>query len=330
MVRIALDAMGGDHAPGSIVKGAVRAAHSFLVEIILVGDESAIKKELRAYKNTGRIFVHHSSQVIGNNESPATAVKQKKDSSINVAVQLLKKGEVDAVVSAGNTGALMASALFGLGRIKGIERPAIATVFPTEHKKVLLLDMGANVDCKPQHLQQFAIMGSVYAEKVLHVKNPKIGLLNIGEEIAKGNEQTTAAYPLLQNAPINFIGNVESKEILTGKVDVVVCDGFVGNLILKFAESVSQTVVTLLKKEIKKNLMTQFGALMLTPAFSSLKKMVDYDEYGGAPLLGVNGVCYKAHGRARSKAIMNAIRESAEASQQRIVSSILEVEEKIA
>jgi phosphate acyltransferase len=329
LIKIALDAMGGDHAPASIVKGAVKAVKAFPIEILLVGDEELIRQELAQYNNVSNISIQHASQVIGNNESPTAALKQKKDSSITVAISLLKQKKVNAVVSAGNTGALMAASLFGLGRIKGVERPAIATIFPTEDHKVLLLDMGANVDCKPSHLLHFGIMGSVYAEKVMHIKNPRIGLLNIGEEPNKGNELTIATYSLLKSAPINFVGNVESKEILAGKVDVIVCDGFIGNLVLKFAESVSQMVVKLLKKEIKKNPMTQLGALMLTPALMGLKKMVDYDEYGGAPLLGVNGICYKAHGRAKSKAIMNALREAAEAVSEKVIDSIQQVEEKI-
>jgi glycerol-3-phosphate acyltransferase PlsX len=268
----------------------------------------------------------HASEVIGMDESPASAVKQKKDSSINVAISLVKSGEADGVISAGNTGALMAAALFGLGRIKGIERPAIATVFPIAEGRILLLDMGANVDCKPQHLEQFGRMGSLYAEKVMHIPNPRVGLLNIGEEKEKGNELTQAVWPLLKSAPINFIGNVESKEILSGTVDVVVCDGFVGNLILKFGESLAKYVINMLKKEVKKNVISQLGALMLLPSLGNLKKMVDYDEYGGAPFLGVNGVCFKAHGRARAKAIKNAIRVTGEAVKENMVEclSVLE------
>jgi glycerol-3-phosphate acyltransferase PlsX len=256
------------------------------------------------------------------NEPPVAAVKQKRDASVNVAVALVKQGKADAIVSAGNTGALMAAALFGLGRIKGIERPAIATVFPSAYGPVLLLDMGANVDCKPKHLEQFAFMGSVYAEHVMHKKLPRIGLLNIGEEAEKGNELTLATYPLLKSAKLNFVGNVESKEILEGKVDVVVCDGFVGNLILKFAENIGKSVVEMLKRELKRNPITKLGAVMLSPALFNLKKLVDYDEYGGAPLLGLDGICFKAHGRAKAKAIHNAIRVAREAVAENVVHCI--------
>jgi len=329
LIRIALDAMGGDYAPQEIVKGALDALPESAVHVILVGDEREIRKILDAHKGRANdnISVIHAGEVIGMDESPALAVKQKKDSSINVAVRLLKQGRADALISAGNTGALMAASLFGLGRIKGIERPAIATIFPTAGKSVLLLDMGANVDCKPKHLKQFAQMGSLYAEHVMHRENPKIGLLNIGEEPGKGNELTVQTYPLLKTSKLNFIGNVESKEILEGKVDVIVCDGFIGNLILKFGETIGKTVFTLLKKEIAKNPLTKFGALFLLPAFHSLKKMVEYDEYGAAPLLGIDGVVFKAHGRAKSRAIKNAIKTTAEAVSERIVRCISLVEE---
>jgi glycerol-3-phosphate acyltransferase PlsX len=222
----------------------------------------------------------------------------------------------------------MAAALFKLGRIPGVERPAIATIFPTGSGKVLCLDMGANSDNRPKHLQQFGEMGSVYSEHVMHVRSPRVGLLNIGEEPEKGNELTTAAYPLLLQSRINFIGMVESKEILTGKVDVVVCDGFVGNLILKFGESVSSFVVDLLKKELSKNPITWLASLMLLPAFLSLRKKIDYDEFGGAPILGLDGICIKAHGRARAKAIKNAIRVAYEAVAEDVIGCIKAAEEK--
>ncbi len=323
--RIAVDAMGGDFAPREIVKGAIKAVGSIPVQIVLVGDEVEIKK-IFGREKLDRISIVHASQVIGMDEPPASAVKNKKDSSINVAMKFVKEGKADGVVSAGNTGALMASALFNLGRISGVERPAIATIFPIPQGEILLLDMGANVDSKPKHLKQFAEMGSLYAEHVMHIKNPRVGLLNIGEEIEKGNELTISAYPLLKEAKINFIGNVESKEILSGKVDVIVCDGFIGNLILKFAESVSETVLKLLKEEISKNPISKLGVLMVLPALTNLKKTIDYEEHGGAPLLGIAGVCFKAHGRAKEKAIMNAIRVAAESVEKDIVGCISKVE----
>ena len=319
MIRIAIDAMGGDFAPKEIIKGAVAAAREFSISVILVGDKVKVEAELKHYKNPTNISVVHASEVIGMDESPTGSVRTKKDSSINVAMNLLKDGKAEAVVSAGNTGALMASALFKLGRISGIERPAIATIFPTQKGEVLLLDMGANVDCKPQHLYQFAQMGSVYAERVMHVKDPKVGLLNIGEEAEKGNELTLAAYALIKTAPINFIGNVESKDILSGDADVIVCDGFVGNMILKFGESVSLMLFSLLKEEMDKHPVSKLGLFFMLPVLRNLMKRIDYDELGGALLLGVAGVCVKAHGRAKAKAIKNAIGVAAEAASEKIV-----------
>ncbi len=322
MIRIAVDAMGGDFAPGEIVKGSVLASLELPVSLKLAGDRQALEKELARYPKKGDISIVHASEVIGNDESPVQAVKQKKDSSLNVAVALVKKGEADAVVSAGNTGALMAASLFALGRIPGVERPAIAAIFPTPSGPILLLDMGANVDCKPKNLVQFAEMGSQYAEHVMHINNPRVGLLNIGEEKEKGNELAVSSWPLLKETKINFVGNVESKEILSHKVDVVVCDGFVGNLILKFGESISDFTVSLLKKELSKNIVTKFAAFLLLPALGNIKKSVDYDEAGGAPMLGINGVVFKAHGRAKAKAFKNAIRAAHEAAREDLVGCI--------
>lgn len=328
MIRIAVDAMGGDFAPAEIVRGAVAASLELPADIALVGDEARIQKELNRYRQKGKISVIHAPEVIGNDESPVQAVKQKKESSINIAVSLAKDKKADAVVSAGNTGALMAAGLFGLGRISGVERPAIATIFPTPSGPILLLDMGANVDCKPKHLQQFAEMGSQYAEHVMHINNPRVGLLNIGEEKEKGNELVTQSWPLLKDARINFVGNVEAKEILSGKVDVIVCDGFVGNLILKFGESISDFILNLFKKELTKNFIAKFAAFLLLPALAGIKKSVDYDEAGGAPMLGINGIVFKAHGRAKAKAIKNAIRVAYEAAREDLVGCISKMEEK--
>jgi len=314
--------MGGDHAPAEIVKGAVLASRESPVEVLLVGDESKIQKELQHYKIRGNVKVVHASEVIDMDDAPAQAVKQKKDASINVAVSLVKEGKADAVVSAGNTGAIMAASLFKLGRVKGIERPAIATEFPLPAGKVLLLDMGANVDCKPKHLQQFAMMGSLYAQYVLHIDNPRVGLLNIGEEKEKGNELTRESWPLIKQLPINFIGNVESKEIFNGVADVIVCDGFVGNLILKFAESFAGAVFKLLRNELSGGILNKIGLAFLLPAFLRLRKKITYDEYGGAPLLGISAVVYKSHGRSNARAIKNAIRESAEAAEKNMVEAI--------
>ena len=314
MITIALDAMGGDFAPGEIVRGAILASQQFpSIEVILVGNPEKIGSELRKYKEKGKLPVVAASEVIEMDDQPAQAVKSKKDASINVSVSLVKEGKADAVISAGNTGAIMAASLFKLGRISGIERPAIATQFPLPTGNVLLLDMGANVDCKPKHLQQFAIMGNIYARHTMHIENPRIGLLNIGEEKEKGNELTRESWDLIKKLPLNFIGNVESKEILQGKADVVVCDGFVGNLILKFAESLAGSFFQLLKEELSKGVLNKIGLTFLLPAFFKLRKKITYDDYGGAPLLGINGIVFKAHGRAKAAAIKNAIRETAEA-----------------
>ena len=313
MIRIAVDAMGGDFAPTEVVKGAVLASQELPAEIILVGKPDQLNQELKKYKQKGKLPVVAATEVIGMNEPPAQAVKSKKDASINVAVALVKDGKADAVVTAGNTGALMAASLFKLGRIPGIERPAIATEFPLPAGKVLLLDMGANVDCKPKHLQQFAIMGSLYATHTMHINNPRVGLLNIGEEKEKGNELTRESWDLIKQTKVNFIGNVESKEILQGKADVIVCDGFVGNLILKFGESLGVSVFQMLKSELSKGILNKIGLAFLLPALLKLRKKVTYDDYGGAPLLGINGVVFKAHGRAKAAAIKNAIRETFEA-----------------
>lgn len=326
MIRIAIDAMGGDFAPKEIVKGTVAASLELPAEILLVGEEGKIKEELKRWRQKGDVKIIHAPEIISNEESPVQAVKQKKNSSINIAISLIKEKKADAVVSAGNTGALMASALLNLGRIPGVERPAIATIFPTRLGSVLLLDMGANVDCKPKHLLQFAKMGAQYAEHVMHVTNPRVGLLNIGEEEGKGNELTLEALPLLKQAKINFIGNVEAKEILSGKVDVIVCDGFVGNLILKFGESISSFIVDQIKQELNRNLVTKFAAFLLLPALANLRRKIDYDEFGGAPMLGINGIVFKAHGRARAKAFKNAIRTAHEAVCQDLLGWILKIE----
>ena len=322
MIRIAVDAMGGDFAPKEIIKGAVRASQDLPAEILLVGNPEKIYRELKKYKKKGKLPVVAASEVIEMDDPPAQAVKQKKDASINVAVSLVKEGKAEAVISAGNTGALMAAALFKLGRIPGVERPAIATEFPLPSGKVLLLDMGANVDSKPKHLAQFAEMGSLYALHVLHIDNPRVGLLNIGEEKEKGNELTREAWPLLKHSSTNFIGNVEAKEVLQGKADVIVCDGFVGNLILKFGESISEAIFQILKNGLSKGIMNKIGLAFLYPSLRKLRKTLSSDEYGAAPLLGISRIVFKAHGRAKANAIKNAIRETAEAVKEDMVSCI--------
>jgi len=316
-MRIALDVMGGDKAPQVTVKGAVQAAREAdslgIEEIILVGDSQAIKKELSSLGASNLpLSIKPAREVIAPDEAAASAVKQKKDSSIVVATNLVKEGKADALVSAGHTGAVMASCLINLKRLKGISRPAIATLVPNIKGATVLLDAGANVDCKPKHLVQFALMGSVYAHYILGIEKPKVGLLSIGEEKSKGNELTFETYRLLENSQLNFVGNAEGKDIANGAVDVVVCDGFVGNVLLKFGESFAKMIMAELKEELSRNFPLKLRALISRPAFVSLKRRLDYSEYGGAPLLGTNGVCIISHGKSSSKAIKNALRVASE------------------
>jgi glycerol-3-phosphate acyltransferase PlsX len=312
-MKIAIDAMGGDNAPEVVVEGAVLAAREYNVEIFLVGIEQAIRQELNKYEINGlKLDIVSAADVVGMDEPPLVALRQKKDSSLSRAAQLVKRGEAQAMLSAGNTGAAMACAKFTLKSIKGVERPAIATLLPSLKGCSLLLDVGANVDCKPFHLLQFAIMGQVYAHDVMGIAEPKVGLLNIGHEPGKGNELTKQAFELLDQAPINFIGNVEGKHIYNGETDVIVCDGFIGNVGLKISEAVADTITVLFKRQVKKSLRNKLGALLLKNALLEMKQRIDYSEYGGAPLLGLNGVCIICHGKSSAKAIKNAIRVAAE------------------
>ncbi|MCR4442345.1 MAG: phosphate acyltransferase PlsX [Peptococcaceae bacterium] len=309
-MRIAVDAMGGDHAPAEIIKGALAAAElDSSLHIILVGQEKEIIKHLPGeLANSSRLSIVHCQEVIGMHEHPATAYRKKKDASITVATRLVKEKEAQAVVSAGSTGAQMVAALFGLGRLEGVDRPAILIILPTLQGPALLLDGGANADCKPANLLQFAKMGKIYAEKVLGMNNPRVGLINIGEEAAKGNDLTIKAYELLgSDRDLNFIGNIEGRDILSGKAEVMVCDGFVGNIALKIIEGTAGTIMALLKEEMTASLWRKIGALMLKPGLKRLKWRLDYAEYGGMPLLGVKGVSIICHGSSQAKAIKNAI-----------------------
>jgi len=324
-MKIAVDAMGGDHAPEEVVKGAVAAANDLQVEVVLVGDQTLLAAGLKKYPLTEKISIEHASQVIEMGESPVAAIKEKKDSSITVGLRLVKQGAVEGFVSAGNTGAVMTASVFGLGRIKGIERPAIAMVWPTQKGKTVLLDFGANADCKPKHLLQFAHLGSIFAEQVLHIPRPSVGLLSIGEEEKKGNDLVAGTFPLLKKSSLNFVGNVESNDIFTGDVDVFVCDGFVGNMLLKFAEGVLSFFTSMIKREIKSRFLAKIGVLFLLPVFRSLQKRTNYDEYGGALLLGVKGVCIISHGRSNAKAIKNAIKEAKESIEADIISKFGEI-----
>jgi len=322
MVKIALDAMGGDYAPSEIVKGAVEAVKKNYAEVVLVGIESEIEKELAKHPAVEGISIKHASEVIAMDEVPATAVRKKKDSSMVVAANLVKEQQVQGMVSAGSTGAQMAAGIMNIGRIKGISRPAIATLLPTLNGPKLLLDVGANMDSKPENLLQFAHMGSLYSEKLLGQTKPKIGLVNIGAEKGKGNQLTIETYELLEQSNLNFVGNIEPRDIPNGPVDVMVCDGFVGNCLLKFAEGLAKGFGTLLKRELTKNPVRKMGALILAPGLKDFKKQFDYSEHGGAPLLGINGVSIICHGSSNSIAICNAIRVAVQSYENKLVEAI--------
>lgn len=323
-MKIAVDAMGGDYAPAEIVKGAVEAAVRDGIEIVLVGQQERVETELKKYSYPpGKIVVYHAPQVIEMNEHPASAVRNKRDSSIVVATKLLKDGKASAVVSAGNTGAQMAAALFILGRVPGIDRPGIATVFPSPKGPKVLLDSGANVDVKSRNLVQFAYLGSIYSRNVLGIERPRVALLNIGSEPNKGTETIQEAFQELSGDPkINFSGNIEGREFLTADVDVIICDGFVGNVVLKLTEGLVSTLMALVREELKKNPLRSVGGVLVKPAFKELFKKLDYTEYGGAPLLGVMGISIICHGSSNYKAIRNAIRFARETAESGFLESL--------
>lgn len=310
-MKIAVDAMGGDFAPLETVKGAIQALEEIEnLSIILVGKKEEIEKELHKYSyNKERISIVDAREVIEMDDDPISAIKLKKDSSMNRTLELVKSGEAKASVSAGNTGALISSSQLKLRRIKGVLRPAITTIFPSKKGDIVLMDVGANSDCRSDFINQFATMGSVYYEEMFGTKNPKVGLLNIGSEEGKGNEITRESYNLLkENKKINFVGNIESREMMDGDVDVIVTDGFTGNMVLKTAEGVSKFIFSLLKDEINKSTFGKIGALLLKPIFKKMKNRLDSSEYGGALFLGINGISIKAHGNSSSKGIKNAIK----------------------
>lgn len=308
-MKIAIDAMGGDHAPKEIVLGAMKAVAEFKdIQIILVGDEAKIKKYLT---NQDRIDILHTDEVILPTDEPVRAVRRKKTASMVVAAQLVQDGNADACISAGNTGALMAAGLFIVGRIDGIERPALSPTLPTTGGEgFVLLDVGANSDAKPEHLLQYAIMGSIYSEKVLGVDKPRVGLLNIGTEEKKGNDLTKHAFELMQNANIHFIGNVEARDLLEGAADVVVTDGFTGNMVLKSIEGTALSVMKMLKTVLTSSLKSKLAAAVLKPDLIQLKTKMDYSEYGGAGLFGLKAPVIKAHGSSDANAIYNAVRQA--------------------
>ena len=312
-MHIAVDAMGGDHAPGVIVQGALRAHAELGLNITLVGDQNLICKELgdAGSKDDG-IRIHHCSQMVAMDEASVKVLRHKKDASIMVAFDLAKKGKVDAVVSAGNSGATVGAAVLKLGRVKGVERPALAGVFPGARGKVVLIDVGANVDTKPKQLFESGIMGDIFARSILNIAHPKVGLLNVGEEGTKGNEQVRIAHNLFSKGPFNFVGNVEGRHIFSGDVHVIVSDGFVGNVALKLSEGMAETVGMMFEKEMSQGLISRIGYRLSRKAFESFKKNLDYTEYGGVLLLGAKGVGIVCHGSSPSKAIKNAIRTAAD------------------
>ncbi|MCA6079560.1 phosphate acyltransferase PlsX [Candidatus Endomicrobiellum agilis] len=330
---IALDAMGGDFAPVSTVEGAIFAARESRHKILLVGSEKIIAEELLkqskqySFVSLDNIKIVNATEFVTMDEHPAKAIRQKKDSSLSVCARLVAEGKADAFVSMGNSGAAMSAALFYLKRIEGVLRPAISTAFPSVNGYCIIADMGANVDCVPEYLLQFGIMASLFCEKVTGVKNPRIGLVSIGEEPTKGNELTLAAFDLLRKAEINFIGNVEGGDIVKDKVDVAVCDGFVGNVILKFGEGLTEMMLKLVRKEVKQHPITWASLPFLWLAIRDLRKKVDYSESGGAPLLGVDGVCIIGHGKSNGKAVKNAILAGARAAEHNLA---VEIKEAIA
>lgn len=309
-MRIAVDSMGGDKAPSVVVDGALSALKETGddLDVILVGREADVRASLGSKGEISpRLKIVDAPDVIAMDEPPAATLRKKKQSSIAVGLRMQKEGAADGFISAGNTGAVAANAIFGLGRIKGVSRPAIATFAPTRRDPCIILDVGANVENKPRHLLQFGVMGSCYAQVALRKDEPRVGLLNVGEERSKGGDILTEAYDLLEGAHLNFIGNVEGRDIFRGDVDVVVCDGFVGNVILKFTESVVDMFYAVMKEELTKDMRAKFGAALLRPAFRKLRSTFDYAEYGGAPLLGVDGACMICHGSSSAVAIKNAI-----------------------
>lgn len=312
-MKLVIDAYGGDNSPSAVIEGVCRALREWSdFDVILTGDEEGIRKELaaRPTADMSRISMIHAPEVITCDEQPTVAVKRKKNSSLVAAMNVMAAHEADCLISAGSTGAVLTGATLIVRRIPGVKRPALAPVMPTAGKPFLLLDCGANSDCKPEYLQQFAVMGSAYMEGVMGISSPVVGLVNNGEEEAKGSELAKAAHALLKETPVNFTGNCEAREIFSGNYDVLVTDGFTGNVILKEAEGLAFTLFRMLKRELRSSFKTKLGALMAKPAFKRVKATMDYTEYGGAPLLGINGGIIKAHGSSDAKAFVSAIRQA--------------------
>ena len=325
-MRIVLDGMGGDNAPEEIVKGAVEASKLISDEIIIVGQEELILDELKKYSyDDQKISIVHASQVIENEDTPVRAVRRKKDSSMVVGINMIKNGEGDLFISAGNTGALMAGSLFNLGRIQGIDRPALGSVYPIlGSEPALLVDAGANSECKPNNLLEFAMMGSIYMDKVIGRTNPRVGLVNLGVEENKGSTLTKATYELLDKSHMNFVGNVEAREVPRGACDVIVCDGFVGNVILKLTEGLALNIMKLLKNKFTAGMKAKLGSIFLMDKFKEIKSEFDYTEYGGAPILGVKGPVVKMHGSSNANAVKNTILKGIPFAKENVVGTISE------
>lgn len=325
-MKIVIDGMGGDNAPKSNVEGVVNAIKEYNVDLIITGDKDTLEKEFSNYEfDRSKLEIVHTSEIIENEDKPVKAIRSKKDSSMVVALRLVKEGRADAVISAGNTGALLAGGLFVVGRIKGIDRPCLCPVIPNIKKGMTLIaDGGANADCKPKNLVEFAAMSNIYAKKVLDIKSPKVALANVGVEEGKGNDLVKKAYDELKNIDLNFIGNIEARDVINAYTDIIVCDGFTGNILLKSAEGVAMSVMSLLKETFLSSTKGKIGALLLKDDLRKLKSFMDYSEYGGAPLLGVNGGVIKAHGSSDSKAIKNAINQGIKFTKGNVVEDIKE------
>jgi len=324
-VKIVVDAMGSDNAPLAEVEGALQALKEHDCEIILVGDETRIKEALNKHGGKpDKITIKHASEIIGMSEPAALSVRRKRDSSMVIGLDLIKHKQADAFISAGNTGAVVCAATLSLRLLPGIERPGIAVIMPTLTGTSMILDVGANISPKPMHMLQYGIMADAYSRYILKKSDPKVGLLNVGEEESKGTEFIKESHILLSESKLNFIGNIEGRDIYGGTADVVLCDGFVGNVILKVSESVVDTIVRLLRKEIKSSIIATLGAALSSSAFNELKKKMDYSEYGGAPLLGVDGRCIISHGSSNPKAIKNAVRVAIEYIRQDVNAHIVE------
>ncbi len=329
-MRIALDAMGGDYAPAVNIEGAIETVSDFEdLDVILVGDEAVLTKELQGERfPSQRLSIKHASQSVKMDEFTTVAIRKKKDSSIRRGIELVKTGEADAFVSAGHSGVVMATALLVLRTPEVVDRPAIAAIMPTLKAPLVLLDAGANLYCKPNNLLEFAVMGSTYCSTILGRSKPRVALVSTGEEDTKGNELIKDAFKLLKEADINFVGNMDGKDIFTGEADVIVCDGFTGNVILKTSEGLADILIKMLKREIANLAVGRVGYLLLKPALRNFKKKTDYDEYGGAPLLGLNGTCIISHGRSTAKAIRNALKVASDFAEKKVYETISSAIEK--